>query len=77
MMTISDLQYLEKNRCSQVEGGFARAEAFSGAYASGTYFAEAFTSTGTSAYSAVDYYYPWYSMRSEASSGSFSSSRAE
>jgi len=78
MMTISDLQCLEITRCSQVKGGFASAEAFSGAYASGTYLAEAFTSTSTSAYSTFDYYYPWYYYpRNEASSGSFSSSRAE
>ncbi|HIK14620.1 MAG TPA: hypothetical protein IGS53_04915 [Leptolyngbyaceae cyanobacterium M33_DOE_097] len=78
MLTVSDLQYLEATRCSQVEGGFARAKAFSGAHASGTYFAEAFTFTDASAYSSINYYYPWhYCTRNKASSGSFSSSRAK
>ena len=74
-MIISDLEHLEVvAQETEVEGGYAYADANAGAYASGGYFAATYTSTYTSAYSSPYYYY--YYGGSSASSGSTSSSSA-
>lgn len=72
-ITISDLQYLEAVvvEDNSIVGGYAFADAYSSASASGQYFAGTYTSTYTSA-SSSPYYYYYYGNSAYSSSSSSS-----
>jgi hypothetical protein len=73
-MIISDISHIEvATEDNKIQGGYAFADAYSNAYASGRNFAATYTSTSTSAY---DTYYYYYYGSANASSGSTSHSSA-